>query len=109
MEKNLDIGQRRSSSIFSEDKNAEILIDSPDPWELFSFTSGRFVENEEHELAQRYRSFNILELARRAARAVQADTCLRIEKFPDGMYNRILLLTLGNGKEVVAKIPIAQP
>ncbi|KAG6057669.1 hypothetical protein E4U17_001090 [Claviceps sp. LM77 group G4] len=96
---------RRTESIFSEDENAEILIDSPDPWELYSFTSGRFVENEEHELAQRYRSFDILELARRAARAVQADSCLRIEKFPDGFYNRILLLTLGNGKEVVAKIP----
>ncbi|KAG6152029.1 hypothetical protein E4U51_000513 [Claviceps purpurea] len=77
----------------------------PDPSELFSFTSGRFVENEEHELAQRYREFDFNELARRAARAVQADRCLSIEKFPDGLYNRILLLTMDNGKEVVAKIP----
>ncbi|KAG5961937.1 hypothetical protein E4U56_003610 [Claviceps arundinis] len=69
----------------------------PDPSELFSFTSGRFVENEEHELAQRYRVFDFNELARRAARAVQADRCLSIEKFPD--------VTMDNGKEVVAKIP----
>ncbi|KAG6123992.1 hypothetical protein E4U12_000338 [Claviceps purpurea] len=80
-------------------------IEMPDPSELFSFTSGRFVENEEHELAQRYREFDFNELARRAARAVQADRCLSIEKFPDGLYNRILLLTMDNGKEVVAKIP----
>ncbi|KAG6063444.1 hypothetical protein E4U32_001239 [Claviceps aff. humidiphila group G2b] len=77
-------------------------IEMPDPSELFSFTSGRFVENEEHELAQRYREFDFNELARRAARAVQADRCLSIEKFPDGL---ILLLTMDNGKEVMAKIP----
>ncbi|KAG5961171.1 hypothetical protein E4U57_007828 [Claviceps arundinis] len=80
-------------------------IEMPDPSELFSFTSGRFVENEEHELAQRYRVFDFNEHARRAARVVQADRCLSIEKFPDGLYNRILLLTMDNGKEVVAKIP----
>ncbi|KAG5986368.1 hypothetical protein E4U52_000301 [Claviceps spartinae] len=65
-------------------------IEMPDPSELFSFTSGRFVENEEHELAQRYREFDFNELARRAARAVQADRCLSIEKFPDGLYNKVL-------------------
>ncbi|KAG6219884.1 hypothetical protein E4U47_007007 [Claviceps purpurea] len=80
-------------------------IEMPDPLELFSFTCGRFVANEEQELAQRYREFNFNELARRAARAVQADRCLSIEKLPDGLYNRILLLTMDNGKEVVAKIP----
>ncbi|KAG5961934.1 hypothetical protein E4U56_003607 [Claviceps arundinis] len=80
-------------------------IEMPDPLELFSFTCGRFVANEEHELAQRYREFNFIELARRAARAVQADRCLSIAKIPDGLYNRILLLTMDNGKEVVAKIP----
>ncbi|KAG5991965.1 hypothetical protein E4U52_003181 [Claviceps spartinae] len=72
---------------------------------LFNFTRGRFVRDEEHELAQRRREFNVGELARRAARAVQADRCLSIKKFTDGMYNRALLLCMDNGKEVVAKIP----
>lgn len=76
-----------------------------DSAELFNFTRGRFVQNEEHELAQRHRTFNVGELTRRAARAVQADRCIGIKKFPDGMYNRALLLCMDNGKEVVAKIP----
>ncbi|KAG6092770.1 hypothetical protein E4U30_004966 [Claviceps sp. LM220 group G6] len=94
---------QRTQSTCAKDINPE--IDAPKPSELFSFTSGRFVQNEEQELAQRYREFNINELARRAARAVQADRCLSIKKLPDGFYNRILLLTMDNGKEVVAKIP----
>ncbi|KAG5960060.1 hypothetical protein E4U57_000294 [Claviceps arundinis] len=80
-------------------------LDSPDPTELFNFTRGRFVRDEEHEFALRRREFNVGELARRAARAVQADRCLSIKKFTDGMYNRALLLSMDNGKEVVAKIP----
>ncbi|KAG6270712.1 hypothetical protein E4U48_003713 [Claviceps purpurea] len=80
-------------------------IDAPNPAELFNFTRGRFVRDEEHELAQRRREFNVGELARRAARVVQADRCLSIKKYPDGMYNRTLLLSMDNGKEIVAKIP----
>lgn len=77
----------------------------PSDKELFNFTRGRFVANEEHELSQRHRTFNVIELARYAVRAVQADHCLRVEKYPDGMYNRVLLLSMDNGREVVAKIP----
>jgi hypothetical protein len=73
--------------------------------EIFNFTKGRFVTNEQHELAQRHRTFNVSELVQHAARAVQADHCLSIRKYPDGMYNRVLLLSMDNGKEVVAKIP----
>jgi hypothetical protein len=73
--------------------------------EIFNFTKGRFVTNEQHELAQRHRTFNVRELAQHAARAVKADRCLSIKKYPDGMYNRVLLLSMDNGKEVVAKIP----
>lgn len=77
----------------------------PDAADFFNFTRGQFVKDEQHELAQRHRTFNVSELARRAARAVQADRCLSIKKYPDGMYNRVLLLSMDNGKEVVAKIP----
>jgi hypothetical protein len=63
------------------------------------------VTNEQHELAQRHRTFNVRELAQHAARVVKADRCLSIKKYPDGMYNRVLLLSMDNEKEVVAKIP----
>ncbi|KAI5196877.1 hypothetical protein E4T39_07553 [Aureobasidium subglaciale] len=77
----------------------------PSNAETFNFTRGRFITNEQHELSQRHRTFNVTELARHAARVVQADHCLSIKKYPDGMYNRVLLLSMDNGKEVVAKIP----
>lgn len=79
--------------------------DLPSDIELFNFTRGRFVINEQYELSQRHRIFNVTELARCAAKAVQANRCLAIRKLPDGMFNRVLLLSMDNGKEVVAKIP----
>lgn len=95
--------QNRPSSIAEMESISKIIL--PSDKELFNFTRGRFVANEEHELSQRHRTFNVIELARYAVRAVQADHCLRIQKYPDGMYNRVLLLSMDNGKEVVAKIP----
>jgi len=77
----------------------------PSDEELFNFTRGRFVSDEQHELSQRHRTYNVVELARYAARAVQADHCLSVEKCPDGMYNRVLLLSMDNGRKVIAKIP----
>ena len=77
----------------------------PSEEELFSFTRGRFVSKEQHELSKRHRKFNVAELAQHAARAVQANHCLSITKCPDGMYNRVLLLLMDNGREVIAKIP----
>lgn len=34
-----------------------------------------------------------------------AKICVGIEKFPDGMYNKAMLLTMDNGTQVVAKVP----
>jgi hypothetical protein len=85
--------------------DANIGTDLPCTAKLFNFTRGRFVTNEQNELAQRHRKFNVSELVQHAARAVKADRCLSIKKYPDGMYNRVLLLSMDNGMEVVAKIP----
>ncbi|KKZ65633.1 hypothetical protein EMCG_08540 [[Emmonsia] crescens] len=73
--------------------------------EFFRFTRGRFVQNEAHEMAQRYIHFDVEELARAGAAAVGAKSCLNIEKYPDGMYNKAFLLTMDNGMQAVAKIP----
>lgn len=73
--------------------------------DLFSFTRGRFVCNEVHEMSQRYIRFDIKELARLAAEAVGSNSCVAIEKYPDGMYNKALLLTMEDGIQVVAKVP----
>ena len=73
--------------------------------ELFSFTRGRFVCNETREMSQRYIRFDVNELARLAAQAVGSKSCVAIEKYPDGMYNKALLLTMEDGTQVVAKVP----
>ena len=73
--------------------------------EFFNFTRGRFVSNEDHEMSQRYVRFNVHELARVAAEAVGSKSCIAIEKYPDGWYNKALLMTMDDGTQTVAKIP----
>jgi len=73
--------------------------------EYFEFTRARFLVNEAHELSIRRVKFHIEELARVAAQSVDASRCVRISKYPDGLYNKAMLLTMDNGKEVVAKVP----
>ncbi|KAF4622709.1 hypothetical protein G7Y89_g14318 [Cudoniella acicularis] len=73
--------------------------------DLFNFTRGRFVCDEVYEMPQRHVQFNVNELARIAADAAGSKTCIRIEKYPDGMYNKAMLLTMNDGSQVVAKVP----
>ncbi|SMR53071.1 unnamed protein product [Zymoseptoria tritici ST99CH_3D1] len=75
--------------------------DNPD---FYSFTRARFVQNEKAEMSSRRVTFNVSELANVAASSVGA-SCVGIERLPDGMHNRALLLTMDNGKQVVAKLP----
>jgi len=56
-------------------------------------------------MIQRHIKFNVNELARVAAEAVGAQICVGIEKYPDGMYNKAILLTMDNGTQIVAKVP----
>jgi hypothetical protein len=73
--------------------------------DLFNYTRGHFVCNEKHEMLQRHVRFDVNELARCAAEAVGAKTCVGIAKYPDGMYNKSMLLTMDDGSRVVAKVP----
>ena len=45
-------------------------------------------------MSQRYVRFDINELARLATEAVGAKSCVSVEKYPDGMYNKAMLLTM---------------
>ncbi|KAF2855758.1 hypothetical protein T440DRAFT_485848 [Plenodomus tracheiphilus IPT5] len=56
-------------------------------------------------MLQRRVHFNVNELACRAAKIMGARTCVKIEKYPDGMYNKSMLLTMDNGSQVVARVP----
>lgn len=72
---------------------------------LLEFTRGRFVWNEEAEMAKRQVDVDLNELAHAAAAAVSSKSCIHIEKFPDGMHNKAYCLTMDDGRKVVAKVP----
>lgn len=103
--------QRASHSLFSNGFpkteptcRPYLLEDSPQE-DYFRFTRDRFVSDEQHEMSQRYVRFNLAELARYAAKAVGSESCIGVEKYPDGMYKKAFLLTMDDGAQVVAKVP----
>ncbi|EZF30847.1 hypothetical protein H109_04219 [Trichophyton interdigitale MR816] len=72
---------------------------------LFKYTSGRYLYNEHLRLSERYVEFNVEALKRVAARAVGRDCTTSITKLAEGGFNRVFLLTMNDGLEVIVKIP----
>lgn len=56
-------------------------------------------------MAERYVRFNVPEFMRTAARAVGRETCVSIIKITEGGFNKIFLLIMDDGYEVIARIP----
>ncbi|OBT86550.1 hypothetical protein VE02_04354 [Pseudogymnoascus sp. 03VT05] len=73
--------------------------------ELFSYTSGRYLYNEQRRLAERYVEFNTEALKTVAAESVGRKTVSYMKKLAEGGFNRVFLLTMDDGFEVIAKIP----
>ncbi|KAK0112105.1 hypothetical protein ONS96_001364 [Cadophora gregata f. sp. sojae] len=82
-----------------------LLPDLENSDDIFNYTRGRFVCDEEYEMAQRQVRFDVNELARIATEAVGAKSCVSVEKYPEGVYNKAMLLTMDDGSRVVAKVP----
>ncbi|KAL3491047.1 phosphotransferase enzyme family protein [Aspergillus germanicus] len=72
---------------------------------LYRFTSGRWLWNEEQQLACRYVKFDLSALLRLAASAIGARACTRVLKVSEGQYNKVFQLTMDDGREVIAKLP----
>jgi hypothetical protein len=62
------------------------------------------VEEKENYQKREIR-FDLNRLACVAADSVGAGQCIFIKKYPDGMFNKAFLMTMDNGREVVAKVP----
>ncbi|WEW56479.1 hypothetical protein PRK78_001924 [Emydomyces testavorans] len=71
---------------------------------FYRHTSRRWIFNENLRLRERYVRFNVQELMRAAARAVDS-RCVHIEKMAEGGFNKVFLLTMDNRNEVIARIP----
>lgn len=61
--------------------------------------------NEEDNLRKREIKFDMNQLACVAADSIGASQCVSIKKFPDGMFNKAFLMSMNDGREVVAKVP----
>ncbi|RDW61118.1 aminoglycoside phosphotransferase family protein [Aspergillus mulundensis] len=73
--------------------------------DLFRYTSGRWLWDEEQQLRDRFSPFNVSELQNVAARSVGADHCTGIIKLAEGSYNKTFRLTMNNGATAIARIP----
>ncbi|KAJ5975041.1 hypothetical protein N7481_008748 [Penicillium waksmanii] len=79
--------------------------------ELFRYTEGRWLVGDDLNQELRYVKFDVHELCRRAAEDVGDGTkVIRVDKIPS-LNSRVLLLTMDDGKEIIAKIkcPITGP
>lgn len=63
--------------------------------EFFSYTSGRYLYNENLRFAERYVGFNVEALETIAARSVGRKKVTDIRKLAEGGFNRVFLLTMG--------------
>ncbi|PGH19280.1 hypothetical protein AJ80_04033 [Polytolypa hystricis UAMH7299] len=73
--------------------------------QLFEYTNGRFLVNEKHEKSKRYAKFNLDALCTLVSSLPSISSPIsKIDKM-EGGFNKALLMTAENGKEVIAKIP----
>lgn len=56
-------------------------------------------------MKDRHVKFNLQALCNIASQAVRTRSCTNVKKMPEGNFNKVLLLSMDDGKEVVAKIP----
>jgi hypothetical protein len=78
---------------------------SPDFDHFFRYTSGRWLWDEEQQLRDRYRAFNVAGLQGLAARAVGSGGCVSMTKLAEGGFNKVFRLVMDDGKSVLARIP----
>lgn len=72
---------------------------------FFRYTSGRWLWDEEQQLRDRYKVFNVPELQGLAARAIGSAGCVSMTKLAEGGYNKVFRLVMDDGKTVLARIP----
>ena len=86
-------------------KNYQLSSRSCDEDSLYSYTSGRWLWNEKEQLSRRYVKFNVGELTRIAKQVTGSNSCIQVQKLPEGNFNKIFLIEMSDGKEVIAKLP----
>lgn len=73
--------------------------------DMFKYTSGRYLYNETLRLAERYINFDVEALKRIVVQSVNREHVSHMMKLAEGGFNRVFLLEMDDGLEVVVKIP----
>lgn len=85
-------------------RNADILRDCHVE-QFYEYTSGRWLWDEKYQLARRHVEFNLPGLLEVSAQAIGARSCVKIEKLPEGNFNKVFLISMDDGRELIAKLP----
>ncbi|KAL5394805.1 hypothetical protein PMIN06_008576 [Paraphaeosphaeria minitans] len=95
--RNFRSNSTRSLAHFSMEEDAE----------LFEYTSGRWIWNDAFKHSERRRIFNVSELKRFAAAAVNqnVEDIASFRKLAEGGFNRTFLITMRDGFQFVGRIP----
>ncbi|KAF1960926.1 hypothetical protein CC80DRAFT_590240 [Byssothecium circinans] len=89
--------------LFAETARGEESIPEAD---LYRYTRQRWLTNERNELAKRHLDFSLPHLLEIAVKACEgASNCIKVLKLTEGLHNKAFLLSMDNGREVVAKLP----
>ncbi|CAG8957905.1 hypothetical protein HYFRA_00000246 [Hymenoscyphus fraxineus] len=91
-----------TTSVRQKSLNPEMDADS----DLFNYTSGRWIYNESLRLKERVKKFDVNELKKAAAAAVQKDVTQihKFSKLAEGGFNRAFEITI-DGISVIARLP----
>ncbi|KAL1600494.1 hypothetical protein SLS60_006880 [Paraconiothyrium brasiliense] len=74
---------------------------------FYRHSTGRWLWDEEKQLAERYRRFDVPALKELAAQSVGARRCISMGKIAEGRSSRTFRLKMDNGKCAFVKIPYA--
>ncbi|KKK22028.1 hypothetical protein ARAM_002106 [Aspergillus rambellii] len=85
------------------ENGSETPIDEAD---LYKYQRYRWLNDEAHKLAMRYRKFNLPALLSASSRASGSDgnKCVKLLKCVEGQFNKAFILTMSRGDELVARL-----
>lgn len=72
---------------------------------IHRYNTGRFLVNEEYELARRYSPFDLHALCAIVSSLPSVASPIRRVEKKEGGYNKALLMTAENNRTVIAKVP----
>ena len=101
--------RKASSSAFPVSSSTSGMRQDCHDWnenqDFFRYTAGRFLFDEIKQMTCRRVQFDMNELVHIATSSTASRSCMAVRKLPEGQYSKAFLLTMDDGKRVIAKVP----